>query len=335
MKLQDFAYELPEAMIAQHPVHPRDKSRLMVVDRREGSIRHDVFSNIGRYLPPKSIFVINDSKVVPARLLTRRETGGEVEIFLLKKLPDGYSYEVMMRPLRRIKPGEKIPLNGKGFHVQVVDKENRIVRFNKKNITSDLNRLGHVPLPPYIKRSDVTSDRKNYQTVYARRAGSVAAPTAGLHFTARLLTRLKTQGHRFEKVTLHINYATFKPVEAEDIRSHKMHQESYSVSPKGWQRIKTARRQGQKIIAVGTTSCRVLETAAATGAGEGETEIFIYPGYQFRMTDILLTNFHLPQSTLLMLVSAFGGMDLIKKAYREAIEQKYRFYSYGDAMVII
>jgi S-adenosylmethionine:tRNA ribosyltransferase-isomerase len=340
MKLRDFAYVLPEAMIAQQPVRPRDRARLMVVDRGQQTIRHDIFANLGNYLPADTTIVLNDSKVVPARILARRATGGEVEIFLLKKLSDGYSFEVMMRPLRRIKPGETIHLNGNGLYAEVTDKDNRIVRFNKKDIASYLKRFGHIPLPPYIRRPDVVSDKKDYQTVYARHPGSVASPTAGLHFTKGLLNRLKRQGHSLQKVTLHINYATFKPVEEEDITRHRMHEEEYSVTNRTFDALQKAKSEGRKIVAVGTTSCRVLETIACVGNGRdrslrGITNKFIYPGCRFRMTDILVTNFHLPCSTLLMLVSAFGGTDLIKRAYREAVEQNYRFYSYGDAMVIL
>jgi len=336
MKLEDFDYHLPEGLIAQHPLHQRDKARLMVVDRKQKSITHDRFANISKYLPEKSCVVLNDSKVVPARLLGRREgSGGKVEIFLLKRLDDGCSYETLMRPLRRLKEKEKITFNGGHLVAEIKDRQKRIVRFNKRNISPELERIGHIPLPPYIKRFDRAEDRKYYQTVYAQKRGSVASPTAGLHFTNRLLNRIERDGHTIAKVTLHINYATFKPVEERDVSKHKMHVEDYSMTKRALSAVNGARKEGRKIVAVGTTSCRVLETVAAGGRLKGSTDIFMYPGYQFRMVDILVTNFHLPLSTLLMLVYAFGTKELIAKAYAEAIRQKYRFFSYGDAMIII
>jgi len=336
MTLKDFEYILPNDLIAQYPLPNREQARLMIVDRKAKSITHDVFSHLGRYLPPESRIVLNDSKVVPVRLFGRREkSGGAVEVFLLNKLSDGFSYRALLRPLRRLKIDEKIIFNGGRLYAQLKDVPNRIVRFNKKNIIRDLEKIGHIPLPPYIKRADEPLDRKYYQTVFARQAGSVASPTAGLHFTKALLTRLKKQGHQFETVTLHINYATFTSVKVQDITQHHMHSESYSVSPSAWKNIVRAKEQGRRIVAVGTTSCRTLETVAQNGRLKGETDIFIYPGYQFKMTDMILTNFHLSASTLLMLVCAFATRDLIMRAYQEAIRQRYRFYSYGDAMLII
>ena len=336
MRLDDFNYRLPDSLIAQHPLHHRDKARLMVIDRARQSIVHDVFSNIGLYLPKKSCLILNDSKVVPARLLGKREqSGGKVEVFLLKKLSDGYCYETLMRPLRRLKVGEKIIFNNGSLMAKIEDRENRIVRFNTRNISAYLSQSGHMPLPPYIKRPDDLADREYYQTVYARREGSVASPTAGLHFTQRLLNRIKNAGHQIEKVTLHINYATFKPVEVTDITTHPMHYEDYTVTEKTLVAIKRAKKNGRKIVAIGTTSCRVLETVAQSGQRKGSTNLFIYPGYQFTMTDALITNFHLPHSTLLMLVYAFGSKSLMTQAYRQAVREKYRFYSYGDAMLII
>lgn len=335
MHLQEFSYDLPEELIAQHPLKERDQARLMVVDRRKESITHDVFANAGKYLPSGSLIVFNNSKVIPARLLGKREkTEGRVEIFLLKRLTDGYSYEALIRPLRRLKLEEKIIFNGGKIFARLKDAENKIVRFNRKDIPRYLNQIGHVPLPPYIKRPDEPQDKEYYQTVYARRPGSVASPTAGLHFTRDLIRRLKSEGHRLTQVTLHINYATFSPVKEADITKHKMHEEEYRVTKHAWKEVFKAKENGRKITAVGTTSCRVLETAAA-GKLAGTTNIFIYPGYSFQMTDILLTNFHLPLSTLLMLVYAFGGKELMRRAYKEAIARKYRFYSYGDAMLIV
>jgi len=280
--------------------------------------------------------VLNDSKVVPARLIGAREkTRGKVEIFLLKKLSDGCSYQALIRPLRRLKPGEKISFNGGSLVAEVTDFKGKIVRFNKRNIASYLERFGHMPLPPYIKREDTVIDRLRYQTVFAKPKGSVAAPTAGLHFTEELLAQLKKQGHPIEKVTLHINHATFKPVEVEDITKHPMHEEEYALSSRAWQNIKKAKKEGRSIVAVGTTSNRVLETVAQNGQLKGNTNIFIYPGYSFKMANTLVTNFHLPYSTLLMLVYAFGGKEFMERAYKEAIRERYRFYSYGDAMIII
>lgn len=335
MKLQDFNYNLPRELIARYPLKKRDEARLMIVERQTGKIRHDAFLNIGNYLPQKSTLVVNDSRVIPARLFGRRETGGRVEVFLLNKLPDGYSFEALIRPLKRLKLDEKITFGGNGVYGTLTDAKNKIVRFNQKNIFKYLNRFGHMPLPPYIKRADEPLDKEYYQTVYAKRPGSVASPTAGLHFTQPLLKRLKRNGHKIETVTLHVNYATFKPVKEEDITRHKMHFESYEISPKSFWAIAKSKREGRKIAAVGTTGCRALETAALTAQLKGETNLFIYPGFEFKMTDILLTNFHLPHSTLLMLVCAFAGRDLILRAYHEAIQEKYRFYSYGDAMLIL
>ncbi len=345
-QLSDFNYHLPQELIAQYPTSQRDAARLMVIDRRDGSIRHDRFANVGKYLPPKSRLVVNDSKVIPARLLGKRATGGKVEVFLLRKLSDGVSFEALIKPLGRLKLDEQIHFNGAGVWARLVDPHKRIVRFNKKNLGRYLERIGHMPLPPYIKRADEPLDRKSYQTVYAKAPGSVAAPTAGLHFTEPLLQSLKKAGHGLAKVTLHVNYATFRLVQEADITKHEMHFEEYSVplatlkalglDGRG-RPLRFAKQSGRPrpVVAVGTTSCRVLETLAQGGAPSGETNIFIYPGYEFRMTDALITNFHLPFSTLLMLVYAFGGAELMQRAYAEAIREKYRFYSYGDAMIIL
>ncbi len=336
MNLTDFQYHLPEELIARYPLRRRDQARLLVVDRAKEKLTHDVFSNIPQYLPSRACLVLNNSKVIPARLLTQREkTGGEVELFLLKKLDDPYEYNVLMRPTKRLKVGEELFFDNKNLKATVIDKEKGIVRFNKRNLMSYLRRIGHIPLPPYINRSDSAEDKKYYQTVYARNDGSVAAPTAGLHFTKRLLGKIKKEGHRIEEVTLHVSYGTFKPVEDSDITKHKMHTEEYSVTKGTYAALQKSRLLRNPIVAVGTTSCRVLETIAQKDNCQGNTNIFIYPGYTFKMTDSLITNFHLPQSTLLMLVSAFGGFELIKEAYEEAIRKKYRFYSYGDAMMII
>lgn len=336
MDLNKFNYDLPNELIAQFPLPKRDDARLMIIDKRSKSIIHDKFYNIDKYLPEKSMLVFNDTKVIPARLLSKRETGGEVEIFLLKQLEDGVTFDVLLRPLRRLKLNEKIYFGeNKEIYAQIVDRENPKVRFNKKNIYKDLDAIGHIPLPPYIKRDDKAIDKKFYQTVYAKKAGSVASPTAGLHFTNKLIKEIKNNGHTTGSVTLHVNYSTFKPVEEKDITMHKMHYEYYEVSDRAYENLLNAKKNGNKIVSVGTTSCRVLETIAKTKTLKGETNIFIYPGYKFKMIDCLITNFHLPFSSLLMLVYALGGEVLMKKAYKIAIKEKYRFFSYGDAMLII
>ena len=336
MKLKHFIYELPDSLVAQEPMADRAQARLMVIDRFKKRIRHDRFENISRYLPERSVLVVNNSKVIPARLKGIKErSGGSVEIFLLRKLSRGPVYEVLMRPTRRIKEGDVIRFAGSSLTAVVTDVTKRIVRFSSPDISREIFNIGHMPLPPYIKREDRAPDREYYQTVYARHAGSVAAPTAGLHFTKPLLKRLNREGHECVPVTLHINYATFKPVEEDDVTTHRMHLESYSVSRAAYDKVRRARAGGRPVCAVGTTSCRVLETVAANGALKGSTDLFIYPGYRFQAVEHLITNFHLPQSSLLMLVYAFGGVSLMKRAYREGIRQKYRFYSYGDAMLIL
>ncbi len=333
-QLESYFYRLPSELIAQEPCARRDHARLMIIDRQDGCIRHDTFDHLGVYLPKACHLVVNNSRVIPARLLGHKPTGAAIEIFLLNPLEDGYSFEVLLRPLKKVCEGQTIDF-GHGISAVVTDKEKRIVRFNKKNIIRHLQKIGHIPLPPYIKRPDTIRDREDYQTVYAKRAGSVASPTAGLHFTRDLMTELKSQGHRFLELTLHINYGTFKPVESADIRSHAMHTEFYSLKPGVYKNILQAKKDSRPLVAVGTTSCRVLESVAHSGILQGDSDIFIYPGYQFQVPDALLTNFHLPYSTLLMLVCAFGGYDLIMRAYQEATNKHYRFYSYGDAMLVL
>jgi S-adenosylmethionine:tRNA ribosyltransferase-isomerase len=306
----------------------------MVVERSTGRVSHDVFRNIANYLPPRSLIVINNSKVISARLLGKKaRTGGSVEVFLLKQI-DARHFEAMLRPLKKIREGEELEFPG-GIACVLADRGQRIVRFKEKDILKKLGKAGHIPLPPYIRRPDEALDREYYQTVYARKPGSVAAPTAGLHFTRPLIASLKRAGHEFLQVTLHVNYGTFKPVEAENILDHPMHEEHYAISPAVLAKIKAVKKTGQKIVAVGTTSCRTLEAFARTGKTVDTTKLFLYPGCDFKLTDVLITNFHLPKSTLLMLVAAFGGLSLIRKAYEEAIATRYRFYSYGDAMIII
>jgi S-adenosylmethionine:tRNA ribosyltransferase-isomerase len=334
MKLSDFDYDLPEELIAQYPSQKRDEARLLVVDRSNARISHDIFRNVGQYLPPSSLVVVNDSKVIQARLLGEKvRSGGKVEVFLLKHL-GGRRFEAMLRPLKKIQEGETLLFPG-GVTATCVDRQARIVEFDRDDVLKVLEKVGHIPLPPYIKRPDEDSDRINYQTVYAKHAGSVAAPTAGLHFTKPLMASLKKAGHSFAEVTLHVNYGTFKPVEVEDITQHPMHYEHYEIPAAAQKKLAAAKEAGQKIVAIGTTSCRTLESFARTGKTEDDTNLFLYPGQTLRMTDVLVTNFHLPRSTLLMLVSAFAGLDLVRRAYAEAIKEQYRFYSYGDAMIVI
>jgi S-adenosylmethionine:tRNA ribosyltransferase-isomerase len=367
MKLSDFDYNLPQELIAQYPLKRRADAKLLIVDRATGRITHDVFRNVALHLPLGSLLVVNNSKVIPARLLGRKlRTGGEVEVFLLRQVdahhppshlasealrpaaPErqrgerdvaihgdtGLHFEAMLRPLKKIREGEVLQFPG-GIECALVDREKKIVRFSDKDILKKLEKVGHIPLPPYIKRPDEKLDREYYQTVYARRPGSVASPTAGLHFTKPLMASLKKSGHDFAQVTLHVNYGTFKPVETENILEHPMHEEQYAITPKVAAKVKAARKAGRKVVAVGTTSCRTLEAYARSGKLSDTTKLFLYPGCDFKLVDVLITNFHLPRSTLLMLVSAFGGLSLVRKAYDEAIRNHYRFYSYGDAMLIL
>ncbi len=336
MKRGDLYYELPSELIAQYPLKNRSQARLLVIDRLSGQIQHSLFSRLADFLMSESFFVVNDSKVIPARLLgVKKRSGGKVEIFLLKKQSDEYTYEALLRPLSKLKNGDVIEFQDSPLTATITDTKARLVEFNFKNIAPYLARIGHVPLPPYIKRPDEKSDHSDYQTVYAQNAGSVAAPTAGLHFTKAHLADLKKRGHDVLRTTLHVNYATFKEIEEDDVFKHKMHFESYEITDKTLQKFSALRTSGRKSVAVGTTTCRVLESVAKIGLLKGETDLFIYPGYQFQMTDALITNFHLPYSSLLLLVYAFGGTDLIKRAYRQAVQEKYRFFSYGDAMLIL
>lgn len=337
MKLRDFDYDLAKELIAQYPLKKRDQARLLVIDRKSQRIYHDKFSNILKYLPSNSLIVLNDTKVIPARLIGKRKTGGKVEVFLLKPLSDGYSYKTLIRPLKRLKIDEKIIFNGAKISARLKDPIEKIVRFNTRNV-SHILKLGLIPLPPYIKRQPEAIDKTHYQTVYARNNGSVASPTAGLHFTKEMLAKIRRAGIKTSNVTLHVNYATFNSVKEEDIRKHKMHSEEFIAPKKTIAEIKEANASGDKIVAVGTTSFRVLETIANKLKDKGirgETNLFVYPGYKPKLVDALITNFHLPRTTLFMLVCAFAGTDLIKRAYKEAIAKKYRFYSYGDCMLIL
>jgi len=341
VRLSDFDYDLPKELIAQKPVEPRDASRLMVVDRSSGAISHRYFRDLPEYLRPGDALVVNETRVMPARLLGSRErTGGAIEVLLLKRLGQD-RWETLVKPGKKARPGERIVFGGGllvGTVVGPTDYGGRVIDFSYEGVFENLlERLGQMPLPPYIHEQ--LDEPERYQTVYAREWGSAAAPTAGLHFTPELLDRLAAQGVEVHKITLHVGLGTFRPVEVEDPTQHKMHSEFYHVSPEAAAGINAVRARGGRLVTVGTTSVRTLETAADEDGilhpGEGWTDIFIYPGYRFKIVDSLVTNFHLPKSTLLMLVSALAGHDLIMKAYREAVAERYRFFSFGDAMLIL
>jgi S-adenosylmethionine:tRNA ribosyltransferase-isomerase len=340
-RTSDYDFELPAELIAQSPLAKRDASRLMVLDRASGSITHRSFSELPELLAPRDLLVVNRSRVVKARLLgTRVGSGAPAEIFLLSPLGDG-RYEAMVSPGGKLKPGRVVDI-APGFTVEIVsvtERRTRIVQLRaEQGIEAAIEEHGHIPLPPYIERGDSAADIERYQTVYAREAGSVAAPTAGLHFTPELLAAVDAKGVRRAEVVLHVGAGTFKPVEVEDPAEHLMHEERYSIPVETAQTWAEARSGGHRVWAVGTTTVRTLESAFANGAitpGNGETRIFIRPPASLRAVDALVTNFHLPRSTLIMLVAAFAGYDLTMRAYREAIAERYRFYSYGDAMAII
>ncbi|MCK9417869.1 MAG: tRNA preQ1(34) S-adenosylmethionine ribosyltransferase-isomerase QueA [Nitrospirae bacterium] len=339
LTLSDFDFDLPESLIAQEPSMRRDCSRLLAVDRASGSITHCIFAELEQYLVPGDLLVLNDTKVFPCRLLAKKPGGGRAEIFLLSE--QGVNlWEALVKG--GVGEGKRLSITA-GIEAEITGEgaDNvRTVRFHGINdIRIALPEIGKTPLPPYIKRDADNADRERYQTVYAAREGAVAAPTAGLHFTRELLQRLETKGIQLAMVTLHVGPGTFLPVRVERITDHRMLPERYSITGDAAARINLAKAEGRRVIAVGTTSVRTIETAAAGGSrvapGEGSSELFIYPGYQFTVTDGLVTNFHLPKSTLLMLVSAFAGRERTLSAYRTAVAEKYRFYSYGDAMAIL
>jgi S-adenosylmethionine:tRNA ribosyltransferase-isomerase len=331
MKLSDFDYALPKQLIAQYPAKKRDSSRLLVLNRNSGKISHRIFGDSVDYFKKGDLLVLNDTQVLPARLIGKKNTGGKVDCLLLEKKSDR-EFCALLRPTD-IKPGTQINFNGAKIKATVIDK--RTLRFN----TADINKIygkGVMPLPPYIKRMPENFDSKRYQTVYAKNPGAIASPTAGLHFTKGLLKKIKAKGVGIAFLTLHVNYATFNPVKEEEITRHKMYKEKFSIDKSTLEAIKNAKQTGNKVIAVGTTSARVLEAIANLPTTyAGYTDLFIYPGYKFKIVDCLLTNFHLPRTTLLMLVSALAGVDNLRQAYHQAIAEKYRFYSYGDAMLII
>ena len=339
MKTHDFYYDLPEELIAQTPLERRDASRLMTLDRKTGQIGHKHFYDIVDYLQPGDCLVMNDSRVLPARLLGHRPTGGAVEVLLLRDLGQR-RWECLCKPGRKMQPGNQVIFgNGEltATVVEVQDTGNRIVEFHYEGIFLEvLERLGKMPLPPYIKAE--LEDQERYQTVYSREIGSAAAPTAGLHFTNELLDTIRDKGVKTAFVTLHVGLGTFRPVKAEDIQQHHMHSELCMMNEETAKLLNETKRNGGRVICVGTTSCRTLESLVKEDgsfeAASRWTDIFIYPGYQFKAMDALITNFHLPESTLVMLVSAFAGREHVLNAYKTAVEEKYRFFSFGDAMFL-
>jgi S-adenosylmethionine:tRNA ribosyltransferase-isomerase len=336
MKLSDFDYHLPKELIAKYPVEPRDSCRLMVLDRKNQTIEHRIFRDIVDYVEEGDLLVLNDTKVIPARLIGKKEkTGANLEVFLLKQVEDNV-WEALIKNIRRLKPGDRIFIS-EDFFIEYLSREEDkgFVKLHSKNLKEDLEKYGHIPLPPYIERPDEEKDKQLYQTVFAKKEGSVASPTAGLHFTTELLEKIKSKGVKIAYVTLHVGLGTFKPVKDEDITKHKMHEEFYSIPEETLTMIKETKEKGKSVIAVGTTVVRTLESYAITGKREDYTNIFIYPPFEFKIVDKLITNFHLPKSTLIILVSAFATKEFILKAYNEAVKEKYRFFSYGDAMFIM
>ncbi len=341
MKKQDFYYELPEELIAQDPLADRSSSRLLVLDKQSGAVSHHVFREILDYLQEGDCLVINDTKVIPARLIgSKVGTEAKVEVLLLKRKENNI-WETLVKPGKKARPGAKISF-GDGLLVgevlEVVEEGNRLVQFSYEGIFEEiLDRLGQMPLPPYITHQ--LQERERYNTVYAVHEGSAAAPTAGLHFTPELLQEIEKKGVDIARVTLHVGLGTFRPVKAEEITDHHMHSEFYQIQEEAAEKINRAKSGNGRVICVGTTSCRTVESAADENgciqAGSGWTEIFIYPGYRFKVLDGLITNFHLPESTLIMLVSALAGREQVMKAYEEAVEERYRFFSFGDAMLVI
>lgn len=341
MNRKDFYFELPEELIAQDPLEDRSSSRLLVLDKTTGEVSHHIFKEITDYLEPGDCLVLNDTKVIPARLIGEKEdTGGKIEVLLLKRKQD-HVWETLVKPGRKARVGARISFGGgllKGEVVDIVEEGNRLIRFEYEGIFEEiLDRLGQMPLPPYITHR--LQDQSRYQTVYAKHTGSAAAPTAGLHFTPELLKQIEDKGVETARVTLHVGLGTFRPVKVDNIQEHHMHSEFYQIPAEAAEKINRAKDSGKRVICVGTTSCRTIESAADERGRlkecSGWTDIFIYPGYQFKALDCLITNFHLPESTLIMLVSALAGRERTLNAYEQAIEERYRFFSFGDAMLVV
>lgn len=340
MKTSDYYFDLPQELIAQDPLNDRDSSRLLLLDKNTGEVRHSIFHEIGKALNPGDCLVLNNTKVIPARLLgIKEDTGASIEVLLLKRHENDI-WEALVKPGKKLRPGAKVSFGDgllKAEIMEVVEEGNRLIKFYYDGIFEEvLDRLGEMPLPPYITHK--LQDKNRYQTVYAKYEGSAAAPTAGLHFTKELLAEIEKKGVEIAYVTLHVGLGTFRPVKVENIKEHHMHSEYYQITKEAADKINKAKESGKKVICVGTTSCRTIESAADENghikAGCDNTEIFIYPGYRFKVLDALITNFHLPESTLVMLVSALAGREPVLAAYQEAIKEKYRFFSFGDAMFI-
>ncbi len=341
LKKSDFYFDLPQELIAQDPLEDRSASRLLVLNRKTGAVEHHTFREITNYVRSGDCLVLNNTKVIPARLMgVKEDTGAAIEVLLLKRR-DNDVWETLVKPGKKARPGAKIVFGDGCLRAEVLDVEeegNRLIRFDYEGIFEEvLDRLGEMPLPPYITHK--LQDKNRYQTVYAKYEGSAAAPTAGLHFTEELLAQIEKMGVKIAYVTLHVGLGTFRPVKADNILEHHMHSEHYEVTPETAELINRTKESGGRVICVGTTSCRTVESAADENGrvqpGCGDTEIFIYPGYRFKVLDCLITNFHLPESTLVMLVSALAGRENVLAAYREAVEERYRFFSFGDAMLVI
>ncbi|ESL04602.1 S-adenosylmethionine:tRNA ribosyltransferase-isomerase [Catonella morbi ATCC 51271] len=341
MKTSDFFYELPEELIAQDPLEDRTASRLLVLDRKTDKLEHKIFSDVIDYLNPGDCLVINNTRVIPARLIGEKEgTGGKVEILLLKRRENDI-WESLVKPGKKLRPGARVTFGDgrlKAEILEIAEEGNRLVKFYYEGIFEEiLDSLGEMPLPPYITHK--LEDKEMYQTVYAKFDGSAAAPTAGLHFTNELLEKIRHKGVRIASITLHVGLGTFRPVKVEDVNNHHMHTEWYEVNKEAADIINETKKNGGRVICVGTTSCRTIESVAdengLMSAKTGETDIFIYPGYKFKVMDGLITNFHLPESTLVMLVSAFAGKERVLSAYETAVKEIYRFFSFGDAMILI
>ena len=341
MKTSDFFYDLPEELIAQDPLEDRTASRLLVLNRETGAVEHKIFSDVIDYLNEGDCLVINNTRVIPARLIGEKEgTGGKVEVLLLKRRANDV-WETLVKPGKKLRPGARVIFGDgrlKAEILEIAEEGNRLVRFYYEGIFEEiLDSLGEMPLPPYITHK--LEDKEMYQTVYAKFDGSAAAPTAGLHFTKELLNKIEEKGIKISSITLHVGLGTFRPVKVDDVNNHHMHTEWYEVNAEAAEIINETKRNGGRVICVGTTSCRTIESVADDNgymkAKTGETDIFIYPGYKFKVMDGLITNFHLPESTLVMLVSAFAGKENVLSAYETAVKEKYRFFSFGDAMILI